>query len=194
MSRVLPFLFLLVAGGLFIGYIHPTVTGPIAATQAKIKEYDAALSASTRYEERRAELEQERAQLPQDGVERLEDFLPDNVDNVRLILDLDSLASKSGLVITNFNTTAAEVTTSGDAVDTTDAPDGSAQTISLDPSKPYESLDLTITASGSYAQLRAFLSGVESSLRTLDLIEFQLVDSPTGVYKYQMTFRLYWLP
>lgn len=193
MSKVLPILFLLIAGGIFAGYIHPTVTGDIAAARAEIKKYDAALSASTRYEQKQVQLANEQQALPADGIARLEQYLPDSVDNVQLILDLDSLASRSGLTITNFNTTESAVSITGDGADSAEG-GVAGQVLSIDPSKPYESLDLSITASGSYAQMRAFIDGVESSLRPLDLIQFQLTDSPTGVYKYQMTFRLYWLP
>lgn len=192
MSKALPVLFLLLAGGIFAGYVHPTVTGDIAAARAEIKKYDAALKAATRYEQKQAQLATEEQALPEDGVARLEQFLPDNVDNVQLILDLDGLASRSGLTITNFNTTES-VSTTGDATQVEEGAAGT-RTVSLDPSKPYESLDLSITAAGSYAQMRAFIDGVESSLRPLDLVLFQLSDSPTGIYKYQMTFRLYWLP
>lgn len=194
MSKALPVLFLLIAGGIFVGYVHPTVTKDIAAARAQVKKYDAALAASTRYEQKQAQLATEEQALPEDGIERLEQYLPDNVDNVQLILDLDGLASRSGLTITNFNTTESEVSTKGDSVEVEGGPAPTGQVLSLDPSKPYESLDLSITAAGSYAQMRAFLDGVESSLRPLDLIQFQLTDSPTGVYRYQMTFRLYWLP
>jgi Tfp pilus assembly protein PilO len=193
MSKALPILFLLVAGGIVAGYVHPTLTGDIANAQREIKKYDAALKASTRYEQKQAQLAAEQQALPDDGVARLEQFLPDNVDNVQLILDLDALASRSGITITNFNTTESVAGLTGDSAETADGSAGS-KLVSFDPSKPYESLDLTITASGSYAQMRSFLDGVESSLRPLDLILFQLSDSPTGVYKYQMTFRLYWLP
>ncbi len=185
MSKVLPVVFLLIAGALFIGYIHPTVTGSIATTSKKVKEYDAALIAAKRYEQKIAELGDERQKLSTDSIKRLEEFLPDSVDNVQLILDLDGLAARSGIKIDNFNTTDLAPSVSG--------VDANGQSVSLDEGKPYESLDITISASGSYSQMRAFLDGVESSLRLIDLVSLQLTDSPTGIYKYQMTFRLYWL-
>ncbi len=199
MSKALPIVLLLIAGGIFAGYVHPTVTKDIAAARAEVKKYDAALTAAARYEQKQTQLATEQQALPTDGIERLEQYLPDNVDNVQLILDLDGLASRSGLTITNFNTTESVTSpkASADAAangEVPPAPSASGQVLSVDPSKPYESLDLSITASGSYAQMRMFLDGVESSLRPLDLIQLQITDSPTGVYKYQMTFRLYWLP
>lgn len=187
MTRLLPIVLLLISGGIFFSYINPTVTGPIARTSSKIKQYDSALSAADRFSQKQTVLAQEQRALPPDGVERLQAFLPDSVDNVQLILDLDALAARSGVKITNFNTT--EVVKTVSLSSSADMPSAT----SFDPGKPYDSLDISITASGSYPQVRAFLSGVERSLRLLDLIQFQISDSPTGVYTCKMTFRLYWL-
>jgi hypothetical protein len=185
MSRVLPIAFLLAAGAIFFGYIHPTVTGPIVSTNAQIKKYDSALKAAKRFDEKQKQLQAEQKRLPSDSVARLESFLPDGVDNVQLILDLDGLATRSGINLGNFNTTEANKT-SNSPVDKNGNP-----VLALNTTKPYDSLDLSMTATGSYAALRTFLAGVETSLRPLDLVEFHLSDSITGVYTYQMTFRLY---
>jgi len=187
MSRILPFVFLVAAGGIFLGYIHPTVIGSIASTNTEIHSYDSALAAATRFEQKQAELAAARAALPPDGLKRLEGFLPDGVDNVQLIFDMDALASKTGVKLSDFTTAESGKPASGFAVD----PNGEQS--AFDKSSPYDSLDLSMTATGSYPALRAFLAGVETSLRPLDLVEFSLTDSSTGVYTYDMTFRLYWL-
>ena len=201
MSRVLPIVFILVAGAIFFGYIHPTVMGSVADTNKEIKQYDGALQAAKRFEQKQAQLALEQKALPADGVQRLQAFLPDGVDNVQLILDLDGLAERSGIKIINFNTSeskkqTSQANTAGQVATPTAGapmPTSGATGIALDPSKPYDSLDLSISATGTYAELRTFLQSIETSLRPLDLVEFQLADSATGVYTYQMTFRLYWL-
>ncbi len=185
MSRVLPILFLLVAGALFFGYIHPTVMGPIAEKRAEIKKYDAALTAAKRFEQKQLQLQTEVKALPPDGVARLEEFLPDSVDNVQLILDLDGLAARSGIKIEDFNTPTPSLTRN--------TGDSELSVVTLEDGKPYESLDVNVSAVGSYSQFRSFLSGVESSLRPLDLVALQVTDSLTGIYKYDMTLRIYWL-
>lgn len=186
MSRFLPIVFLGIALGLFFGYIHPTVTGSIAATQKEISQYDKALAAATRFDQKQTQLATDMQALPQDGIARLERFLPNTVNNVQLILDLDGLASRSGLKITAFSDAQTEAAAKSSSVDV-----AGALVPTVD--QPYESLDLSISATGSYAQLRAFLDGVEASLQPLDLVELKITDSATGVYTYSMTFRLYWL-
>lgn len=199
MSRVLPVVFILIAGALFFGYIHPTVLGSIADTSKEIKQYDGALQAAKRFEQKQTQLALEQKALPADGVSRLQAFLPDGVDNVQLILDLDGLAARSGLKILDFNTTESKKQNTPTAANVqTTAPQAGAivpgsTSTALESNKPYDSLDLSISATGTYAELRTFLQSIETSLRPLDLVEFQLADSATGVYTYQMTFRLYWL-
>lgn len=192
MIRLLPIVPFLAALGLFFGYVHPTYTGSISALDSEIKSYDAALDAADRFREREAALSAERAAIPPEGLARLEAFLPDGVDNVQLILDLDALASRSGLSLTDFDVATGDVST-----DSTSPNPGGAilpgEGVELGSAEPVDSIDLSVTATGTYGSLRAFLTGVERSLRLLDLVELTVEDSETGVYSYDMTFRLYWL-
>ncbi len=183
-DKLVPFLCLVIAGGLFFGYINPTVTGKITSINEEISRYDSALTAADRFKEKQAALTAQRDQLPVGAVERLNAFLPDGVDNVQLILDLDALASRSGIRLSNFQTTESGKAKSGE---------NGEPVLSIESTQATDSLDLSMTATGSYAALRTFMSGVETSLRPLDLVEFSLADSPTGLYTYQMTYRLYWL-
>ncbi len=189
-TKLFPIACVLIACAIFFGYINPTVTGAIATTNAQIKQYDAALSAAQRFEQKQAQLTTEAKALPQDGVTRLEAFLPDGVDNVQLILDLDSVAARSGIRLSDFVTT--EVKGGQSASDDANG----TPTLALDNGQPYDSLDLSMSGTGSYTQFRSFLDAVETSLRPLDLLELRLSDasaSPGGGYRYDMTFRLYWL-
>ncbi|MBP7741468.1 MAG: hypothetical protein KA104_02145 [Candidatus Pacebacteria bacterium] len=189
-TKFLPIICVLIAGAIFFGYINPTVMGAISATNKQIKQYDAALSAAQRFEQKQAQLTTEVKALPQDGVARLEAFLPDGVDNVQLILDLDAVATRSNIKLFDFVTTEVKGGQSS-SVDANGTP-----TLVLDNGQIYDSLDLSMSGTGTYAQFRTFLDAVETSLRPLDLVEFHLSDAggtPGGGYKYDMTFRLYWL-
>ncbi len=179
-SRIVPIILVLIAIGLFFGYINPTYTGQVATLRSEIASYDGALAAATKFGKKEKELLAQRDALPQDGLARIEAFLPDGVDNVQLILDLNSLASRSGLTLSNFDISAPKQT-------------GSADKLSLASEGPIESLDLSVSATGSYAALKTFLLGAEWSLRPLDLIDLSISESKTGVYTYDMTFRIYWL-
>jgi hypothetical protein len=200
MSRLLPLLALIFAIALFFLYIRPTFSGPIADTRAQIASYNDALTAASRFQQKEAQLTQQRAQIPADSLARLSDFLPDGVDNVQLILDLDALAARSGVTLSEFNTVGSDSTGStatnaapaaGPA--STPATIPTLGTQSLAGGSPTDSLSLTFKATGTYPAFRSFLAGMENSLRPLDVTDLQVTESDTGVYSYALTVRIYWL-
>ena len=178
MNRILPVVLIVAALALVFGYVRPTYDGSITAKQEKSKSYDAALAAAQSFSQKEAALVAAKNALPADALARLEAYLPDGVNNVALILDLNALAARSGLALSNFDVVSS----------------GAASTPSaLANVSPVDSVDLSLTATGSYGALQSFLRGAEQSLRLLDLTSLSLADSPTGVYTYQMVFRIYWL-
>lgn len=205
-SRIVPLLLLIGAIGLFLGYTQPTYGGTIAALKDEILGLDSALQAAEQFKQKEAQLTQQRNAMSGEQLERLESFLPDSVDNVQLIVDLNSLASRSGVQLSEFSidggsestqktNTATEAAAPVAAPLTSPAAGGGAlgNSLALQSSEPTESLELSVSATGSYAAFRTFLAGVEQSLRPLDVIELSVEDSGTGVYTYDITFRLYWL-
>jgi len=187
MSRVIPFIIIVLAIGLFIGYIRPTWDGQVAEAQTEIANYNSALDAASRFSAKEAALETERNQLPQDQLDRLNAFLPDSVNNIQLILDLNALAARSGVTLSNFATSE----TPNASEDPTQA--ASANGAFTGAASPVDSLTLTLSASGTYSAFRTFLSGIEASLRPLDVTALSVTDSDTGVYTYELTLKFYWL-
>ena len=94
-------------------------------------------------------------------------FLPTGVDDVQLILDLNALAARSGVTLSNFNIQ--------------DKDDGSndsgSDQLALAGGSPVESIDISMSALGSYDSFRTFLSGIEQSLRPLDVVKLDVKDS-----------------
>lgn len=205
-SRIIPLLLVVGAVGLFIGYTQPAFSGSVASLKEEIRGFDTALLAAEQFRQKQAQLTQQRAALSQEQLARLEAFLPDSVDNVQLIVDLNSLAARSGVQLSQFDIAESSGgTDSASSATTAQAPQAvmpgagaapltSANTaLALRSSEPTDSLELSVSATGSYASFRTFLAGVEQSLRPLDVIELSVQDSDTGVYTYDITFRLYWL-
>lgn len=187
MQRLLPVLLIIIAVGIFFAYTNPTYTGSIATARTEVQRLDSALEAADAFKRRGAELDQERLALPADGLARLQAFLPDNVNNIQLILDLDALAARSGVRLSNFN-----VGTSGEGDETGEAGDMGGS-LALESTETIESLNITVTAEGSYTAFRSFLEAAEKSLRILDVVSVNVDSATSGVYKYDMTFRIYWL-
>lgn len=184
-SRLIPILLVIAAGGLFFGYIQPTYSGSIATLSAENKSLDTALQAARDFKEKEVALTRERSTIPADQLERLNAALPDSVDNVQLIVDLNSLAARSGVELSQFSV-SGEDSAAGDAAAAT--PDSVFTS-----GESTDSLEVSVSATGSYEAFRVFLNGLEKSLRPLDVVELSVQDSATGVYTYTMTFRIYWL-
>ena len=178
-SRLLPVSALFVAAGIFFAYINPTWTGSIAATQVAIAADNQTLAAANHYAEQQNQLASERNAIAPSNLAQLEEFLPNSVDNVSIILDLNALAARSGLTLSGAN-----VANTG-AQSSTGAPTTS--------SNPVGSVNLLLNATGTYGALQNFLNGVEHSRRLLDVQDLAITGSDTGVYTYTMTLRLYWL-
>ena len=186
MQRILPILLVIVAVGIFFAYTNPTYTGSVAAARTEVNRLDSALEAADAFAARSEELDRERLALPADKLARLEALIPDNVNNIQLILDLDELANRTGVRLSNFN-----VGTSEEGEESGTGDEGGS--LALNSSDAIDSIQITVTAEGSYAAFRAFLEAAEKSLRLLDVVTVNVDSATSGVYKYDMTFRIYWL-
>ena len=152
---------------------------PIALTKAAIASDNQALIAASQYVAQENQLATARNAIDPADIERLSVFLPDSVDNVRLILDLNALAARTGLSL------------SGIGVSTNAA--GGSTIEGISDMNPVGSVDLSLSAIGTYATFQKFLIGVEKSERLLDVKDLVIGGSDTGIYTYQMILRLYWL-
>ncbi|TSC71264.1 MAG: hypothetical protein G01um101449_31 [Parcubacteria group bacterium Gr01-1014_49] len=184
-NRVLPLFALMIAAGIFFTYVQPTWKGSIAATKAAISADDRALAAASTYIAQQNTLASARNTIDSESLARLVTFLPDSVDNVGLILDLNALAARSGLSLSNVDVSSGAATSRS----------GSSAPGALPAARvnPLGSIDLSLSAVGTYSSLQAFLVGVEKSQRILDVRDIVVKGSDTGVYNYQMKLRLFWL-
>lgn len=182
-SRILPIIALSVAIGIFFAYVNPTWSGSVADTKAAIELDDIALASASEYTERQNTLAAERSNIDQANLERLTTLLPDSVDNVGLILDINALAARSGLSLASIDV----------AVVDGGAKNGASGALPTTVTNPTGSINLSLSALGTFSAFRAFMSGIEKSARLLDIQDITVKGSDTGVYSYQVTLRLYWL-
>lgn len=185
-NYILPILAFAVAIAIFFAYVNPIWSGPIAVAKAGIASDNQALTAANQYTAQQNALISALNAIDSTDIVRLSVFLPDSVDNVRLILDLNALAARSGLSLSNIDVSANDSASS----ESTNAGTGALPTTAT---SPVSSADLSLSAVGTYPALQNFLQGVEKSERLLDARDVVITGSDTGVYTYKMTLRLYWL-
>lgn len=184
-DRIIPLLAFLVGLGIFFSYVQPTWSGTVAETKVAIAAADQALAAASAYVSQQNVLVAAQNAIEPANLERLGTFLPDSVDNVGLILDLNALAARSGLSLSNI-----DVSTNAAAFAASSLAPGALPAARTN---PVGSIDLSLSAVGTYSALQEFLAGVEKSQRILDIRDIVVKGSDTGVYNYQMKIRLFWL-
>ena len=180
---IIPFAAFVISIGIFFTYVQPTWNGPIAKAKQLIAADDQALVASKQYITQQNQLASARDAIDPANLAALSAFLPSSVDNVGLIIDLNALATRSGLSVSNI-----------DVVNGSELKSNTDKGVQIAAAKdPIGSVTLTFAAVGSFTAFNSFLSGVEKSARLLDVQDLTVRGSDTGVYSYQMTLRLYWL-
>ncbi|TSC86149.1 MAG: Uncharacterized protein G01um10148_655 [Parcubacteria group bacterium Gr01-1014_8] len=170
---------------IFFFYTKPTYD-QTRVLQAQITEYNQALDKAGELQRlKQSLLSRYNAFDPQD-IERLHKLLPDHVDNVRLVLDLDNIASRFGLGLQNV-----VIGTPAEATKTVSGVIGGGN-------RAFDSLTFKFTTSGSYESFVQFMEELEKSLRIVDLVSLsmnaegqQTQVNPT--YRYDVTVRTYWL-
>src|SRR3989344_2117092 len=135
-----------VAFSVFFAYVNPTWSGSIASTKAAIAADDQALDAARTYISQQAQLTEEKSSIDQASLARLSIFLPDAVDNVGLILYLNTLAARSGVSLSNIDVIkGGKSGTRGSA--TTDE----IGSLPVSGISPVDSVDLSLSAVGTYS-------------------------------------------
>jgi Tfp pilus assembly protein PilO len=202
-------IFFLAALGITFGYVGPTYRGvtsgadlakkSIKELQAEKLRYEDALSKAAEIEDVKKGLLVKYNSVTEKDREKLTKFLPDNIDFVRLIIDINNIASNMGMSLRDINFAGSEAP----SVSTGNA-------IALSANVPYSSATLGFSVSGSYSDLVSFLNQMEKSLRLVDVESVKLepkekttaVSDPkikkvsAGIPAYKMTLlvRTYFLP
>jgi len=172
--------------GIFFGYITPTYSKATEGADIKHKSiqelkeehsrYDDALAKARDIEERINGLLTVYNKISAEDREKLEKLLPDHIDSVRLIIDVNNIASQHGLTLRNITLT--------------DDPARVAQQ-SIGPSeKKYSKVGLRFAVNGSYESFRSFLEDLERSLRLVDVDTLGFTareDAATGAPAYDFS-------
>lgn len=219
MNIISPLILIVASVWLFLGYTNPTYTGKtdsvepagksIVELQTDEQNYRNALTKSKEIERSITDLSAKFSALKPTDVEKVEKLLPDHIDTVRLILDINNAAAKYGMSLNDIVLSAPGVV-SGSAISANSFANSPnpvlARTIvnsnqDIGPSgSPYGSVRLGFNVSGSYDNFLRFLGELESSLRIVDVTSLSFrtakttaTQAPSDIYNYSMTIRTYYL-
>ncbi|MDO8575954.1 MAG: hypothetical protein Q7R90_01425 [bacterium] len=207
MKLIIAIVAIALSGVMFFWYTKPTYDSSLTL-RASIAQNNAALDKTAELQKLRQTLLSRFNTFDPADLDKLQKLLPDHVDNVRLILDLDNLAEDGGLALQNVDVSSAQKQT---------AKSQTALGAIGTSNQKYDSLTLTFSTIASYPAFVEFLTDLESSLRIVDLVSLTITPSGSGaavvnaanafpvgarnpaatraepLYTFNMTLRTYWL-
>lgn len=168
--------------------------------KTEIASYDEALTNADTLERERNNLTQKYNAIDPGNLIRLEKLLPENVDNIRLVLEIRNIAEKYGMELTGISYDST-IDNKKSSKDSKEAPAIGAPTISGE----YGEWTLGFSTAGTYETFLSFLKDLEGNLRIVDISNITFSSDTTGggvavgktkskdSYTYGFTIKTYWL-
>lgn len=197
-KTILSILFIGASIMVFVLYVRPTYD-TVQENRAAVARFDEALAKTREIQQLKSDLLSRYNLFAGANLDRLKKMLPDHVDNVRLVLDMDGIASKYGIRIQNV---AVQEPGRG----TEDGQSGTVLNGGNTQNRPYQSLTLQFEVVSTYDEFVLLLRDLESSLRIVDLVNLSIrprsadrinIGASTitePIYTFGVSLRTYWLP
>lgn len=186
MNLITPVILIIISLGVFFTYTDPNYRGQnLSSGQASVlelgeknDEYLKALNNVNEIKEKTKTLVEKKGNINTDYFEKLEKLLPDNIDNIKLVIDLNEIAKQHGLILKGVNLDIASKSGSGQ--------------LGKDNNK-YGTVGLSFSVSSTYDNFQNFLGDLERSLRLIDITDLSVSGSDAGVYDFSISLKTYWL-
>jgi Tfp pilus assembly protein PilO len=181
----------------FFLFTNP-IFNDIAMLKTQAASYNDALNNSKALENERDTLTAKYNTIDPNNLTRLQTLLPDNVDNIRLILEIGQIAAPYGMTLTNVQYNAA-------AAPTPPAAGGIVVQAAAPAAAPsgYGTFNLEFSVSGSYDNFINFTKDLQNNLRIVDISSITFssgsaasVPAKAGapeIYTYDYKIKTYWL-
>ncbi len=182
MKGLLPIILIVVAIGLFFMQVNPLYS-EVKQLRVEAGQYNDALTMAQELADLRISLKQKLDSFPEQNMQRIDHFLPRRLDTVRIILDIDALAARNGIRLTDF--VVSEPNSS--------AKKGNAKSTSS--SSSYSTVGVAFNFTSSYAGAVQFIREMQKSLRILDIVDFNVSPSESipGQYDFSVNINTYWI-
>ncbi|HAS80766.1 MAG: hypothetical protein UR25_C0003G0032 [Candidatus Nomurabacteria bacterium GW2011_GWE1_32_28] len=195
---ITPTILIGIAITMFFSFTNPYYN-EISLAREKIVSYNDALNNSKTLEAERDKLTQKFNSFKVDDLSKLQKLLPDNIDNIRLILEIEKIAAPYSMVLKDikYDTTNKEVQTENAKGFNTEIKDTSPL--------GYRILNLEFSSQGTYNNFISFIKDLENNLRIVDISSVEFSSSSTAsfnegvnlslseIYKYNFKIKTYWL-
>ncbi len=195
MRFLIPILLILVSGAGFFMLVMPKYE-EISNLRNEVAAYDKALENARTLENERDKLVTKYSSINTSDLTRLQKLLPDNIDNIRVILEIEKLARAYGMDLKNIRY--------DDKVEETEGEDKvvSAGSFAEDQNQEYGTWNMEFSTEGSYNNFLALTKDIERNLRLVDIVsvDFSSASSSSNTarnssdaYNYTFKIKTYWL-
>ena len=192
MNLITPIILILISLSVFFGYIDPMYRGAeapslgadterrsIQTLQALHDEYQEVLLNSQDVSAKQGDHAKVYNSLTEDFKNRLVTLLPDNVNNINLIIEVDEMAKKNLIVIRNVKVSSVT--------------EGKDSKSAAAKAQKYGAVELSFSTNTTYDRFMNLLRDLESNLRLMDITDVSVTGNDTGFYDFNVTLRTYWL-
>jgi hypothetical protein len=175
---------------IFFGYVNPVYRtstdkdgNPDNVLELKnvLSQYSSVLANQVELKNKVDDLTKRRDRISQENIDSLKRMLPESVDNVRLIVEIEKIVkdySAQGFKSVNINKLQGSADSSGAVVSEGDK---------------YNSLAINFTVAMSYENFIRFLQRLESNLRLADITNISFSANDFGNYDFSVSLKTYWL-
>jgi len=189
---------ILVSIGMFFILFDPRYN-EVKELQQEIQENNETLDLAKQLREKRDILRDKYNQISNDEKLELQKLLPDTVDNVRLIIDINNIAKKYGILIQDI-AVASDDDEIDDRTGKIQSLDSEFEGIIDDVNIEYADtskigvISFSFSATAQYTVFLEFLKDLEEALRIVDIRSLEIErDSENIFYTYRVNLDTYWL-
>ena len=200
MKFIFPIILIVIAGAIFFVFTDPilnqllvvdpqsgTLKGGVFPLLSERSDLNTALSNSEKLRTASQSLVDKYNALSETERTGVDKLLPDRIDNVQLVIDVNSIADKYGMTIKNIKIKSEEEVA---AASRTTARSSARKPVA---STLEKTANLSFTVTGSYNQLRNFLTDLARSLRLVDVVGLSFSAGDQDLYQFNVDLKTYWL-
>jgi Tfp pilus assembly protein PilO len=182
MKKYLPLILIIISIAIFFAFIDPQFEEVQKLNKQK-RDNDNMLQLAEELQRRRELLQSAYNNIGTEERKQLEKLLPDTVDNVRLVLDINNIAEEYGISIQNIEISK----------DSPDANQSSTVASSVERATDIGTIRFGFTVTSNYEIFINFMKDLEETLRIVDIRSLNIRQGQGSSMIYQVVIDTYWL-
>lgn len=182
MKKYLPLILIVISIAIFFTFIDPQYD-EIQKLSKQKKDNDNMLQLAEELQRRREILQGAYNNIGLNERRQLERLLPDTVDNVRLVLDINNIAENYGISIQNIDISKEVASPTQNA----------NVSSSIERTSDIGTITLGFTVTSTYEVFLNFMKDLEETLRVVDIRSLNIRQGQADFMTYDVVIDTYWL-